>query len=188
MRNDPPDLTIWSLSCPVKARYDATPRVRKARWVLSQLWTLVLPRLAQFPRPHLQVDSDAFTFLYEKEARATIFFEVLLADDLRDPVVVNLARTSSSRDLNTSLAGILPTRSSQRLTHVQRRQHRMSIRLSLSYQHCMGLMPRVGWGMQCHTIPCGGLDKKRCVQRIQLPWIPRLLVLASRTPAILMKV
>jgi hypothetical protein len=90
MRNDPLALTIGSMRFQVQARYDAPPKVRKACWVLSQLRALVFPRLPRVPKPHLQVDSAAFAFLLEQDARVLIFSEVLIADDLNDPIIINL--------------------------------------------------------------------------------------------------
>lgn len=67
-----PDFRIGLRSFQVKARYDAPPKVGEARCILSQLSSAMFPLLAQEPKPPLQVDSDTFMLLVEKNAKALV--------------------------------------------------------------------------------------------------------------------
>jgi hypothetical protein len=45
MRADPKQLSKGQHSLDVEARFDAPPQVRRARWILSQLWPTLFPLL-----------------------------------------------------------------------------------------------------------------------------------------------
>jgi hypothetical protein len=92
MMSDPKPLTIGSRTFDVRARFDAPPRVRRARWILGQLWAALFLFLPQTPKPLLQVDSCEFKLLLAKDSKALVMFELLLADNADDPMVINLGQ------------------------------------------------------------------------------------------------
>jgi hypothetical protein len=109
-KGNAPPLVIGVDSFEPKSRYDAPWRFRRARWILSQLWTEVFNHLPQFPKPVLQVDSLAFTLLLGQDAKTMVFFEVLLADRLDNPVVINLGGQFALSGLEMDLGRVNTTR------------------------------------------------------------------------------
>jgi hypothetical protein len=81
---------------------------------MAQLWSQIIAILPAFPEPLLQVGSYDFKLLLDKDSKAITLFELLLVDNLLDPIIINLGANCAESSLELDFVlGRLPVNKKQ---------------------------------------------------------------------------